>query len=163
MSLGNKLHIYETIYGMRCRDGVDDPGWNWKICQGRGALSAALTMDCVLGQARELGHAFFVLYLDLAQFFPAIQRVPRHFPAEMFNGLPEDVVLLSRAVFDRTRARFDTAFGLGAEFTIETGDLMGGVLSPDHARMLLTATSSGLGLKTAGWAMKRAEGSGAAA
>ena len=58
----------------------------------------------------------------------------------------DDVALLSRAVFDCMRARFDTAFGLGAEFKIETGDLMGGVLSPDHARMLLTPLSQRLSL-----------------
>ena len=133
---------YERMVG---RTAVTNYGW----VPGRGALNAALTMDCVLGQARELGHSIFVLYLDLAQFFPAIQRVPRR-AAEMFNGLPDDVVLLSRAVFYDMIARFDTAFGLGAEFKIVTGDLMGGVLSPDHARMLLTAISASISAVSSG-------------
>ena len=48
---------------------------NYGWVPGHGALNAALTLDCVLGQAREVGHPIFMLFLDLAQFFPSIQRV----------------------------------------------------------------------------------------
>jgi hypothetical protein len=46
-------------------------------------------MDAILGQARELQHGIFILFLDLKQFFPAIKRESRK-AAEYFIGLPED-------------------------------------------------------------------------
>ena len=133
---------YERMVGRTARTNY---GW----VPGHGALNAALTLDCVLGQAREVGHPIFMLFLDLAQFFPSIQRVPRR-AAEFFLGLPKDVELLSRAVFDSMRASFDTAFGLGRDFGILTGDLMGGVLSPDHARVLLASISAAIAAISSG-------------
>ena len=59
-----------------------------------GALNAALMMDVILGQARELKHSIYTLFLDLKQFFPAIKRKQRT-AAEYFIGLPHEVVYRS--------------------------------------------------------------------
>ena len=118
------------------RTGEDNHGW----VPGHGALNAALMMDVVLGQARELKHSIFILFLDLKQFFPAIKRA-RRTAAEYLLGLPAEVVRLAKAVFERMTARFDTAHGLSDSFDILGGDLMGCVLSPSHARCLLTSIS----------------------
>ena len=69
---------------------------------GHGALNSALMMDVVLGQARELEHDLFILFLDMAQFFPAIKRSPRR-AAEYFIGLPSEVAKLAEAVFARSK------------------------------------------------------------
>ena len=118
------------------RTGEDNHGW----VPGHGALNAALMMDVVIGQARELRHSIYMLFLDLKQFFPAIKRKQRT-AAEYFIGLPDEVVRLAKAVFERMTARFDTAHGLSDSFGILGGDLMGCVLSPSHARCLLTSIS----------------------
>ena len=52
------------------RTGEDNHGW----VPGHGALNAALMMDVILGQARELKHSIYILFLDLKQFFPAISN-----------------------------------------------------------------------------------------
>jgi len=106
----------------RCvgKTGEKNHGW----VPGHGALNAALMMDAILGQARELQHSIFILFLDLKQFFPAIKRESRK-AAEYFIGLPEEVILLATEVFAKMKARFDTAHGLSEDFDILTGDLMG--------------------------------------
>ena len=60
----------------------------------------------------------------MKQFFPAIKRESRR-AAEYFIGLPAEVAMLARAIFDGMCARFDTAHGLSDEYEILTGDLMG--------------------------------------
>ena len=140
----------------RCvgRTGEENHGW----VPGHGALNAALMMDAILGQARELKHSIFILFLDLKQFFPAIKRESRK-AAEYFIGLPEEVILLATEVFAKMKARFDTAHGLSEDFDILTGDLMGCVLSPSHARCLLTAISVAIAAVSSGvrvWGCERA-------
>ena len=44
------------------RTGAENYGW----VPGHGALNAALMLDVVLGQARELRHDIFMLFLDLS-------------------------------------------------------------------------------------------------
>lgn len=95
------------------RTGEDNHGW----VSGHGALNAALMMDVIIGQARELRHSIYMLFLDLKQFFPAIKRKQRT-AAEYFIGLPGEVVRLAKAVFLRMTARFDTAHGLSDSFSI---------------------------------------------
>eukprot|EP00964_Phaeocystis_antarctica_P161672 scaffold133695_cov99-Phaeocystis_antarctica.AAC.1 len=48
------------------------------------------------------------------------------------------------------RARFDTAHGLSNSYEILTGDLMGCVLSPSHARCLLTSISVAIAATSSG-------------
>jgi len=118
------------------RTAESNKGW----VPGHGALDAALIADCILGQTRELRHDIYLLWLDLATFFPAIKRGPRKF-AEWLLGLPDDVAALATEVFRGMVARIDTAHGLSEPYEILGGDLMGCVLSPNHARMILTAIS----------------------
>ena len=127
------------------RTGEDNHGW----VPGHGALNAALMMDVILGQARELKHSIYILFLDLKQFFPAIKRQQRT-AAEYFIGLPQEVVRLAKAVFERMTAKFDTAHGLSDSFGILGGDLMGCVLSPSHARCLLTSVSVAIAAVSSG-------------
>ena len=127
------------------RTGSENHGW----VPGHGALNAALMMDALLGQSRELRHDIFMLFLDLKQFFPAIKRKSRKV-AEYFIGLPHEVIILAVAVFEKMRARFDTAHGLSNAFEIVAGDLMGCVLSPSHARCLLTAISVAIAATSSG-------------
>ena len=135
------------------RTGAENYGW----VPGHGALNAALMLDVVLGQARELRHDIFMLFLDLKQFFPAIKRTARR-AAEYFIGLPSEVIVLAKAVFEGMRARFDTAHGLSDEYEIRTGDLMGCVLSPSHARCLLTSISVSIAAVSAGVRLWGCEG-----
>ena len=127
------------------RTAESNKGW----VPGHGALDAALIADCVLGQTRELKHDIYLLWLDLAQFFPSIKRRPRQY-AEWLVGLPEDVALLATEVFRGMVAKIDTAHGLGDAYTILGGDLMGCVLSPDHARMVLIAVSVAIAAVSSG-------------
>ena len=133
---------YDRMVG---RTGEENHGW----VPGHGALNAALMMDAILGQARELHHAIYVLFLDLKQFFPAIKRKART-AAEYFIGLPDEVVRLAKAVFLNMRAKFDTAHGMSDGFDILGGDLMGCVLSPSHARCLLTSISIAIAAVSSG-------------
>ena len=133
---------YDRMVG---RTGEENHGW----VPGHGALNAALMMDAILGQARELHHAIYVLFLDLKQFFPAIKRKART-AAEYFIGLPDEVVHLAKAVFLNMRAKFDTAHGMSDGFDILGGDLMGCVLSPSHARCLLTSISIAIAAVSSG-------------
>ena len=133
---------YDRMVG---RTGEENHGW----VPGHGALNAALMMDAVLGQARELQHAIYVLFLDLKQFFPAIKRKAR-MAAEYFLGLPDEVVQLAKAVFLNMSAKFDTAHGMSEAFPILGGDLMGCVLSPSHARCLLTSISVAIAAVSSG-------------
>ena len=127
------------------RTGEENHGW----VPGHGALNAALMMDAVLGQARELQHAIYILFLDLKQFFPAIKRKVRT-AAEYFIGLPDEVIRMAKAVFRNMVARFDTTHGLSEAFDILGGDLMGCVLSPSHARCLLTSISVAIAAVSSG-------------
>ena len=56
------------------------------------------------------------------------------------------------------RARFDTAHGLSDEYEILTGDLMGCVLSPSHARCLLTSISVSIAAVSSGVRLWGCEG-----
>ena len=66
--------------------------------------------------------------------------------------------MLAKAVFEGMRARFDTAHGLSDEYEILTGDLMGCVLSPSHARCLLTSISVSIAAVSAGVRLWGCEG-----
>ena len=110
-----KRLAFERMVG---RTHQTNQGW----VPGHGALDAALLCDNVMGQARELRHPLFVLYLDLATFFPAIKRQNRRL-AEWYNGLPEEVAELSKEIMEGMQARFDTEHGLGSWFEILGGSV----------------------------------------
>ena len=134
-----------TFDRMVGRTGEDNHGW----VPGHGALNAALVLDCVLGQIRELKESIFLLYLDLAKFFPSIKRKARTV-AEYLIGLPDEVALLSVEIWREMMAKFDTAHGQSDGFDILGGDLMGCILSPSHARSLLSSVSVAIAAVSSG-------------
>lgn len=85
----------------------------------------------------------WVLYVDLANFFPAINREIAC-NSELFLGLPEAVADLLGQVYGGQRGepshvqcQYETGAGLGAPFANRMGRLMGCPVSPDSAKILL--------------------------
>ena len=75
----------------------------------------------------------------------------------MRGYLPVEVVRLTSALFGQLTGEYDSAHGLGDKFNIYMGVLMGCVLSPDRAKILLntvllaiSATARGVALWGAG-------------
>ena len=96
-------------------------------------------------QARLLKHEIYMLYVDLATFFPKIQRGPCR-AAKLAHGLPRVVVDLAAFIYGRGRGdpgcvscQYDSAGGLGGKFKNHMGALMGCVLSTEDARIFLNS------------------------
>ena len=99
----------------------------------------------VTDQARLLGHELYLLYVDLATFFPKIQRGPLR-AAKLAHGLPRVVVDLAGLIYGRHKGdpacvtcHYDSAAGLGGGFANHMGSLMGCVLSTEDARIFLNS------------------------
>ena len=60
-------------------------------CAGYGCGDVSLALECMLQQNRRLGGEVWVLYLDLAQWFPSIHRGVSAF-ADLVHGLPPCVI-----------------------------------------------------------------------
>lgn len=60
-----------VAYGKVC-ERVDAAQFGWK--RGMGCADPSLALACVLDQTRRLQHKAWILYVDLANFFPAINR-----------------------------------------------------------------------------------------
>ena len=84
--------------------------------------------------------------MDLATFFPRIDREALTV-AEVLIGLPPEVIDLVGKIYGAGRAvaaeavecQFDSAVGLSATFRNHMGALMGEVLSPDRAKIMLNS------------------------
>ena len=107
-------------------------------CADLGIAAAHIT-----DQARVLQHGLYMLYLDLATFFPKIQRQGLRV-AELVHGLPRVVVDLAVLIYGAGRGdpgcvscQYDTSAGLGGSFSNYMGALMGCVLSTEKARIFL--------------------------
>lgn len=129
---------YARIVGRLAREQA---GW----LAGFGATDPAVAAALVIQQARRLGHPIWLLYVDLATFFPKINREVVA-AAEILHGLPTEVVELATLIFgshdqsqDAVRCQYDSAGGLSDEFGNYMGALMGCVLSPDKAKILLNS------------------------
>ena len=114
-------------------------GW----LSGYGAADTSGTAQAVIQQARRLGKPLWLLYIDLATFFPRTDREIVAM-AEKLHGLPEEVWSLTKKIYGgpadpggAVRCQYDSAAGLGAPFNNTAGALMGCVLSPDKAKLLL--------------------------
>jgi ribonuclease HI len=113
---------------------------------GYGTVDAGLPLAAVIQQAQRLRQSIWILYVDLATFFPRIDREALRV-AEVLVGLPTEVIDLVGKIYGAGRAvaaeavecQFDTAIGLSATFKNHMGALMGEVLSPDRAKILLNS------------------------
>ena len=78
-------------------------------------------MQVAIQQSRRLRKPLYLLYLDLATFFPNIDRDIGTY-AEPLHGLPEEVAWLVCMIYggyngkEAVSCRLDTAAGLGAPF-----------------------------------------------
>jgi ribonuclease HI len=110
---------------------------------GFGCADTALVAACLIQQQRRLQQPLYLLYIDLSTFFPRCDRGVIK-AAELLHGLPKEVVELTALIYgdgsstdDAVRCQYDSAAGLGAVFKNNMGTLMGCVLSPDKAKLLL--------------------------
>ena len=111
---------------------------------GYGATDPGLTMQMVLQQARRLKCDIYLLYIDLSTMFPRLDRQAMDM-AEALIGLPAEVRDLVHRIYGAgredqeaaVRCQFDSAAGLSEPFRNYMGALMGDVLSPDRAKILL--------------------------
>ena len=127
---------YSRLVGRLAREQA---GW----LAGFGSVDPATAAALVIQQARRLEHPLWLLYVDLATFFPACNRGIIK-AAEILHGLPRQVVRLTALIYgthedpdSAVQCRYDSAGGLGAPFKNHMGALMGCVLSPDKAKILL--------------------------
>ena len=113
---------------------------------GYGTVDAGLPLAAVIQQAQRLQQSVWILYVDLATFFPRIDREALTV-AELLVGLPPQVIELVGQIYGAGRAvaaeavecQFDTSIGLSASFRNHRGALMGEVLSPDRAKIILNS------------------------
>jgi ribonuclease HI len=113
---------------------------------GYGTVDAGLPLAAVIQQAQRLRQSIWILYVDLATFFPRIDREALTV-AEVLIGLPPEVIDLVGKIYGAGRAvaadavecQFDSAIGLSAIFKNHMGALMGEVLSPDRAKIMLNS------------------------
>ena len=95
-------------------------GWR----KAHSSIDAALVSAFGIEGARLLRSSVYILWIDLATFFPGIDRRVLS-TAELLNGMPPEVVRLTMALFGQMTGMYDTAHGLGDEFQIFMGALMG--------------------------------------
>ena len=130
---------YRRITG---RLRLEQCGW----LPGYGTIDSGLPLAIVIQQAKRLRHSLWILYIDLATFFPRIDREVLTV-AELLVGLPQPVIDLVSKIYGAGRAlaihavecQFDSSVGLGKTFKNYMGALMGEVLSPDRAKIMLNS------------------------
>ena len=116
-------------------------GW----LRGYGTQDASICATTVIQQARRMGTSLYMLYTDLSTFFPRCDRQCIEI-AELMAGLPTEVQELTALIYgtaanpeDAIKCQYDSAGGLGDKFPNHMGALMGCVLSPDRAKLLLNS------------------------
>ena len=131
-----KRVCYQRIIG---RISKEQGGW----LPGYGTPDVATTAATVIQQNARRKGTLYMLYIDLATFFPRIDRDVLTV-AEMLHGVPKQVRKLTARIFGNraemrevVQCRYDSAAGLGKPFKNWMGALMGCVLSPDRAKLLL--------------------------
>ena len=123
---------------------------------GFGCTDPALVAAALIQQQRRLQRPLYLLYIDLSTFFPKLDRqVVRY--AEMIHGLPEEVSDLVALIYgeatnrdDCVECRYDSEAGLGDPFKNYMGALMGCVLSPDRAKLVLNTVVAAISLHCKG-------------
>ena len=132
---------YERLEGR-----VLAPQMGW--LQGTSTAHVGVQLRLLAQQAARVGHTLYICYVDLATFFPSIERgvLLDH---ELLAGVPLDLLNLVAAIFGAAEAeagvsegcpcRYDSAGGLGDAFANNMGALMGCVLSPGRAKLFMNS------------------------
>ena len=141
-----------TYAKMVGRIAVEQAGW----CAGVGCVDPSLWLSQIIQNSARLQQPLWILYIDLATFFPKIDRGIADVQA-LLKGLPPEVVELTALIFgsadnhsDSVACRYETAGGLGDRFNNWLGCLMGCVLSPDRAKLLLNSIIAAIDLVAKG-------------
>ena len=144
-----KRTAYQKVAG---RIGKQQVGW----VRGYGATGAGLVLANTIQAAQRRRKTLFILFIDLATFFPSINRKSLSV-AEIFAGIPPEVQQLAWQIYgqpgdaaDGVRCRYDTAAGLSPPVKFYMGALMGDVLSPDKAKLLLHSVIAAIHLHCKG-------------
>jgi len=137
-----KLHVYARMAGRVDRAQCG-------FVRGMGAQDVALLASLLLQGGRWEKRMVYLLFVDIRKFFPAIDRTNLTF-AELFHGVPTEVTQLVAAIFGEMMGVYDSAHGTCEEFGIYMGALMGCVLSPDRAKLILDTVVVAIRLHTRG-------------
>lgn len=94
----------------------------WAVGYGTGDVG--LELQCAIQQAKRVSHPLYILYLDLATFFPKISREVIGTIGELLVGLPTEVKRLVLMIYggydgkgsDCVECQYDTAAGLSSPF-----------------------------------------------
>ena len=110
---------------------------------GYGASDPGLTMEVLVQQCKRLQLDMWVLYVDLKTWYPKLNRDCCTF-AQVVHGLPYQVRRLVSLIYGKhgdydaaVKCRYDSSVGLSEPFHNFMGRLMGCVLSPDEAKLVL--------------------------
>ena len=110
---------------------------------GYGCPDPGSVVAHIIHQSARMKQPLWLLYIDLATFFPRIDRDVLTV-AEALHGLPKQVSQLALMIYGSAaepeaavKCHYDSAAGLGHGFNNWMGALMGCVLSPDKAKILL--------------------------
>ena len=133
---------YQRILG---RMSSAQAGW----LGGFGCTDPGLSLTHVIQQSARLKLPLWILYIDLSTFFGRMDRRVTSI-AEALHGLPAEVSELAERIYGKACGKgetepdgqcvtchYDSAGGLGEGFQNHMGALMGCVLSPDKAKLLL--------------------------
>ena len=140
---------------METRLAEEQLGWTKAV----GACEASLMLQLGIQLARRTRRTVFVLYVNLKTFFPAVHR-GNATVAELLIGLPEEFTDTVGALFGELTGEYEAAHGLRAPFRIYMGVLMGDVLSPDRAKILLNAVTLAIRATAKGMSLQRVKGGG---
>ena len=92
--------VREVTYS-RLEGRVLAPQLGW--LQGCATAHVGIQLQVLMQQAARLGHTLYICYIDLATFFPSIERgmLLEH---ELLAGVPRDVLNLAAAIFGAAEA-----------------------------------------------------------
>lgn len=127
---------YQRMVG---RVMAEQAGW----IAGFGCADPGSVVTHIIQQSAKLGEPLWLLFIDLSTFFPRCDREVLTV-AEAVHGLPREVRELAIAIYGAkcephlaVECQYDSADGMGDSFRNWMGALMGCVLSPDKAKILL--------------------------
>ena len=115
-----------------------------------------IQLETLIQASVRLKNPMWVLYCDMAQFFPSLDRrlLRMH---EIAAGVPKDVLDLAASIYGRglsdtdgTPCRYDSAAGLGGTFYVTVGALMGSVWSTGKAKFFVQSVVAAILMKVKG-------------